>query len=201
MAKIKICGLKRLEDITFANELKPDYVGFVFAKSRRQVSPEEAQILRGALVPSIPAVGVFVDQDMDLVARLLCKGIIQMAQLHGNETPEQIRYLKSKTDRPVIRAVRVNTKEEVLMAQKLPVEYLLLDSGAGSGKTFSWSKIPKNLSKPYFLAGGIDAENAGKALEETEAFALDASSSVETDGVKDREKMKELIRRVQTYER
>ncbi|MDD6207558.1 MAG: phosphoribosylanthranilate isomerase [Clostridiales bacterium] len=201
MAKIKICGLTRLEDIAFANELKPDYVGFVFAESRRKVSAEDAMELRNALVSSIPAVGVFVDQDMDWIASLVGKGIIQIAQLHGNETEEEIRYLKKKCGCPVIRAVRVNGEASILEAQVLPADYLLLDSGAGSGKTFSWEHIPKKLSKPYFLAGGINAENARKAIQETEAFALDASSSVETDGVKDREKMKELIRRIRTYER
>lgn len=196
MAKIKICGLRRMEDILFANELRPDYVGFVFAESRRKVSEEQAEVFRKALDASIPAVGVFVDQDMDLIAGLINQGVIQMAQLHGKETLEQIRYLQSKTDCPVIKAVRVSGKEDIRKAETLPVDYLLLDSGAGSGKTFSWSSIPKDLSKPYFLAGGIDADNAGTAIKETQAYALDASSSVETDGVKDKKKMEELIRRV-----
>lgn len=196
MAKIKICGLRRMEDILFANELRPDYVGFVFAESRRKVSEEQAEAFRKALDASIPAVGVFVDQDMDLIAGLINQGVIQMAQLHGKETLEQIRYLQSKTDCPVIKAVRVSGKEDIRKAETLPVDYLLLDSGAGSGKTFSWSSIPKDLSKPYFLAGGIDADNAGTAIKETQAYALDASSSVETDGVKDKKKMEELIRRV-----
>lgn len=196
MAKIKICGLRRMEDILFANELRPDYVGFVFAESRRKVSAEQAEAFRKALDASIPAVGVFVDQDMDLIAGLINQGVIQMAQLHGKETLEQIRYLQSKTDCPVIKAVRVSGKEDIRKAETLPVDYLLLDSGAGSGKTFSWSSIPKDLSKPYFLAGGIDADNAGTAIKETQAYALDASSSVETDGVKDKKKMEELIRRV-----
>lgn len=196
MAKIKICGLRRMEDILFANELRPDYVGFVFAESRRKVSEEQAEVFRKALDASIPAVGVFVDQDMDLIAGLINQGVIQMAQLHGKETLEQIRYLQSKTDCPVIKAVRVSGKEDIRKAETLPVDYLLLDSGAGSGKTFSWSSIPKDLSKPYFLAGGIDADNAGTAIKETQAYALDASSSVETDGVKHKKKMEELIRRV-----
>lgn len=207
MAKIKICGLRRSEDIAYTNELKPDYAGFVFAQSRRMVSREEALCLRKDLDPSIPAVGVFVNQDMEWIAGLIKDGIIQMAQLHGEESAEEIAYLKSVADCPVIKAVRLNTETAsaiqttIERAANLPADYLLLDSGAGSGKTFPWESIPKGLAKPYFLAGGIGFANAAQALTQTQAFALDASSSVETDGKKDYGKMKELIRRVHTYER
>lgn len=200
MGRIKICGLRRREDVRYANELKPDYAGFVFAGSRRKVSEEEAELLRKMLDSSVPAVGVFVDQDTDFIVRLARRGIIQMIQLHGNETEEDIRAIRAGTACPVIKAVRVGQEKDVSgcirRAESLPVDYLLLDGGAGDGRTFAWEKIPEHVAKPYFLAGGITAENAGAALLATRAFALDASSGVETDGVKDYDKMKELIRRV-----
>lgn len=197
MTKLKICGLKRSEDIAFANELKPDYVGFVFADgSRRRVTEEAAAGFRKALLSDIPAVGVFVNQKTDFIIRLVKKGIVQMVQLHGDETEEEIRQIREQTGCPVIKAVRVPDCEDIMEAEKGSADFLLLDGGAGDGKTFPWEKIPKNLKKPYFLAGGITAENAGAAVRMTNAFALDASSSVETNGIKDYEKMKELIRRV-----
>lgn len=206
MGKIKICGLRRREDIAFANELKPDYVGFVFAESKRKVTEEEAGALRELLHPSIPAAGVFVNQGTDFIVRLIKRGIIQMAQLHGDEGEQEIMELRAQTDCPLIKAVRIppplssaaggDVPECIFRAAKLPVDYLLLDGGAGDGRTFAWERIPKHVSKPYFLAGGISAENARAALLQTGAFALDASSSVETDGRKDYGKMKELIRRV-----
>lgn len=200
MGKIKICGLRRREDIAFANELKPDYIGFVFAESKRKVTEEEAVTLRELLHPSIPAAGVFVDQSKDFIVRLVNRGIIQMVQLHGRESKQEIMELKEQIRCPVIKAVRIpqaaEAKEAVLLAAELPVDYLLLDGGAGDGRTFAWEQIPAHVPKPYFLAGGISAENAKEALLRTDAFALDASSSVETDGKKDYDKMRELIRRV-----
>lgn len=200
MGKIKICGLRRREDIAFANELKPDYIGFVFAESKRKVTEEEAVTLRELLHPSIPAAGVFVDQSTDFIVRMVNRGIIQMVQLHGRESKQEIMELKERIQCPVIKAVRIpqsaEAKEAVLCAAELPVDYLLLDGGAGDGRTFAWEQIPAHVPKPYFLAGGISAENAKEALLRTDAFALDASSSVETDGKKDYDKMRELIRRV-----
>ncbi|MBD5556440.1 MAG: phosphoribosylanthranilate isomerase [Roseburia sp.] len=200
MGKIKICGLRRREDIAFANELKPDYIGFVFAESKRKVTEEEAVTLRELLHPFIPAAGVFVDQSTDFIVRLVKRGIIQMVQLHGRESKQEIMELRSQVQCPVIKAVRIpqsaEAKEAVLLAAELPVDYLLLDGGAGDGRTFAWEQIPAHVPKPYFLAGGISAENAKEALLRTDAFALDASSSVETDGKKDYDKMRELIRRV-----
>lgn len=203
MGKIKICGLRRREDIAFANELKPDYIGFVFAESKRKVTEEEAFTLRELLHPSIPAAGVFVDQSTDFIVRLVNRGIIQMVQLHGRESKQEIMELREQIQCPVIKAVRIphsaqpaEAKEAILLAAELPADYLLLDGGAGDGRTFAWERIPTHVPKPYFLAGGISAENAKEALLRTDAFALDASSSVETDGKKDYDKMRELIRRV-----
>ena len=99
MTKIKICGLKRLKDVGYVNEAKPDYAGFVlhFPRSHRSLSEEEATALRARLLPEIPAVGVFVDQPMEIVVSLLKRGVIDIAQLHGSESPDYIRTLRRQT--------------------------------------------------------------------------------------------------------
>ena len=192
--KIKICGLKRPEDIRIVNRLKPDFVGFVFAESKRKIDKKQAEKLREALDPDIPAVGVFVNEP-----------IIQLVQLHGNEDDcyiEEIR--KNLPDTPLIKAVRVQSKEQILEAEKLDVDYLLLDTYVkgqygGSGTGFDKALIPK-LTKPYFLAGGLDAENVNENISRCNSFAVDVSSAVETDGVKDETKIEEFIERVRNHE-
>lgn len=204
MAGIKICGFRRLEEIQYANELKPDYAGFVFAKSRRSVLPEQAALLRKELDETIPAVGVFVNQDAEWICSLVRRNIIQLVQLHGEETEQEIRQIREQAGCAVIKAVRIpaelqrqeDTRARIQQAQYSQADMLLLDGGAGGGRKFAWEQIPAGLAKPYFLAGGITAENAQEALAVSQAFALDASSAVETDGFKDYSKMKELIRRV-----
>ncbi len=204
MTKIKICGLTRMEDVLAANRLGPDFIGFVFARSKRQITDEKARELRKALDVRIPAVGVFVDEPTEHIERLCRDEIIQMVQLHGDEDAAYIRRFRRKIPAiPVIKAVRVSSAEQILDAQKTDCSYLLLDAfvkGAygGSGRTFDWNLIPP-LDKPYFLAGGICVETAGKAIVSCHPYALDVSSAVETAGVKDEYKMKELIERVRKY--
>ena len=183
--KIKICGLTRECDIDFVNEALPDYAGFVFAESKRKVTEDRARVLKSGLNPSIKAVGVFLDNDISFIRNLLERGIIDIAQLHGNESEEFILSIGA----PVIKAARLGERIDY------PVDYLLFDSPqAGSGKTFDWRLIPKT-EKPFFLAGGINIGNIALAMT-IGAFAIDVSSGVETDGVKDREKIIEIVRRV-----
>ena len=197
MTKIKLCGLTRGADIAAANSLMPDYIGFVFAKkSRRYVSPERAAESKTMLLPGISAVGVFVNEPRENILRLLEAGIIDIAQLHGSESFEDVLALKEQTDKPVIQAFRISSCEDVARAIKSPADYILVDSGAGgTGESFDWSLI-EGLTRPYFLAGGLSAENVGEAISRFRPFAVDSSSKLETDGIKDEKKMKAFVEAV-----
>ena len=196
MTRVKMCGLRRAEDVEAANRLMPEYIGFVFAPaSRRFISLEEAAALRQALSPGIRAVGVFVDEDAETVARLLESGVIDIAQLHGNEDEAYIARLKARTGKPVIRAFRVKNAEDLRAAEASPADMILLDAGAGDGKTFDWSML-SSVSRPYFLAGGLTPENTAEAVKRYHPFAVDVSSGIETDGFKDCNKMRAFMRAV-----
>ncbi|HYE69781.1 MAG TPA: phosphoribosylanthranilate isomerase [Anaerovoracaceae bacterium] len=194
--KIKICGLFRREDIDSVNETLPDYIGFVFAKSRRQVTVEQAEKLRKNLNAGIQTVGVFVNAPKHEVTSLLNNGVIDIAQLHGGEDEEYMMRLKSETHCQIIKSLRVKRAEDILNAQGSPADFLLLDHGAGgTGEAFDW-KLIRECRKPYFLAGGIHAGNIDQAMTVGNPFAIDLSSGVETDGVKDKDKILEIIRRM-----
>ena len=196
MTRIKFCGLRTLDDINFANEIFPEYVGFVFAKkSKRHVTPETAAKLRNALSTKIQAVGVFVNENFQTVAELLNAGIIDAAQLHGDETDAYIKNLRGLTDKTIIKAIQVKTANDLVTAQKSLADFILLDAGAGDGKTFDW-RLLTNLQREYFLAGGLTAENVSAAIELLHPFAVDVSSGIETDGRKDFRKMKTFAAKV-----
>ncbi len=198
--KIKICGLFREEDIAYANQAKPDYVGFVFAKSRRQITKEQAEHFRRLLTPDIQTVGVFVNAPMDEIIAYLEEGIIDIAQLHGDETQEDIQYLQAVTAKPIIKAVKAHNRYEVEAWLDSSADYLLFDSGAGTGETFDWSLL-EGVDREFFLAGGLRLENILEAKKQAAAYAIDLSSGVETDGVKDAEKMQEAVRLVHGEDR
>ena len=198
MTKVKICGLKSEEDISCANSLKPDYVGFVFLQGRpRYISPEKAAHLRRLLDPSIPSVGVFVNEPIEHVVSLLQSGIIQFAQLHGQESSDYAKKLKSLCGKPVIKAFIIQSREDIEFARTYPSDYLLLDNGLGSGKVFDWSLI-QDIHRPFFLAGGLTPENVGNAISLTHPYGVDTSSGVETEGRKDYTKMAAFIRAVKS---
>ncbi len=200
MTKIKLCGLRREADIAAANELAPDYAGFVLAPgSRRAVSPAQAAALRAMLRPGIPAVGVFVDAPLAEVKRLLEDGTLDLAQLHGSEDADYVRALQNETGRQVIQAFRIRTEEDAARAAESPADYILLDAGAGDGRTFSWELVSE-IRRPYFLAGGLTPENAPLAVKQLHPYALDVSSGIETDGWKDPEKMRAFVRAVRRTE-
>ena len=193
MTKIKFCGLRTLDDIYYANELAPDYVGFVFApKSKRYVMPAQAEQLRNALSKKIRAVGVFVNENISTVAELLNNGIIDAAQLHGNEDDTYINNLRGVTKKIIIKAFR---SDNIAAADKSLADFILIDAGAGDGKTFDWSLI-KNLRCEYFLAGGLNPDNVGDAIKILNPFAVDVSSGIETDGRKDFDKMTAFVKAV-----
>lgn len=197
MTQIKLCGLTRVEDIMAVNRWRPDYIGFVFANSRRRITPEQARYLKNQLDPRIKAVGVFTNEPMQLIIELCQWRTINVVQLHGDETEEYIRALKQETTCPVIKAVRVQSTEQILQAEKLSCDLLLLDTYqkgqyGGSGKTFDRALIPQ-LRKPFFLAGGLESSNIAQAVQECHPFGIDVSSGVETDGLKDGKKIRQII--------
>ena len=195
MVKIKICGIKRLEDIEIVNRYKPDYIGFVFADSKRKVSHDLAKELRNNLDSDIIPVGVFVDSPQDEILKLFDEGIIEIAQLHGSESEQYILDLKKKTDGElkIINAIEMTQEVDLLEYNDSNSDYLLLDSGKGSGKTFDWSLIRKDIKKEFFLAGGLNSENVTQAIDEFNPYAIDLSSSLETNGFKDENKIKEIM--------
>lgn len=194
MTRIKLCGLSRPEDIETANALQPDMIGFVFVeKSRRYVSPETAVNLRGRLSPGIRAVGVFVRESPESVAKLLNDRIIDLAQLHGGEGAEYISRLRELTGGPLIQAFRIDSAKDLEAAEKSPADLVLLDNGAGgTGSSFDWSLL-RGFSRPYLLAGGLSPDNVGQAVETLNPWGVDVSSGIETDGVKDPEKMRLFV--------
>ncbi len=193
MTRIKLCGLSRSCDIEAANELRPEYIGFVFAKnSRRYVNPEKARELKGMLMPGILAVGVFVDEAPETVAELLNDDVIDIAQLHGKEDVSYIHRLRQLTDKPLIKAFRINSDTSVTSIEECPADHILLDSGAGSGTVLDWQEL-RNIQRPYFLAGGLTPENVADALRILHPCAVDVSSGIETGGVKDKKKMAAFV--------
>ena len=195
MVKIKICGIRRFEDIEIVNKYKPDYIGFVFADTKRYVSHELAYKLKQKLAPEIISVGVFVDEDKEKILKLFKNKTIKVAQLHGNESEEYIVELKKKTDYGliIIKAIEMSEDTDLLDYDSSHADYLLLDSGKGSGKTFDWNLIKKDLKKDIFLAGGLNSEKVNQAIEEFNPYAIDLSSSLEVNGFKDETKIKEIM--------
>ena len=200
MTKIKFCGLTRPCDIEAANEIKPDYIGFVFApNSKRRVSYKQAVDLKNLLNKDIKAVGVFLNEDIDQVISLLNLGIIDAAQLHGDESVEYITRIQKETGKPVIKAFQIHSEQDVAYAEKTIADYIILDAGTGEGKTFDWALV-ENFKKPYFLAGGLNSGNVTDAMRKLNPYALDVSTGIETDGLKDKNKMAEFAAAVRKEE-
>lgn len=197
--KIKICGLRRIEDIGYVNILLPDYVGFILADGfTRQIKRRQAEEFAKKLDNRIKRVGVFVNQPASVVAEYINSGIIQYVQLHGDEDNVYINKLMEciKTECGIIKAVRVREAADIKRAAEYNCSYLLLDAysgrqAGGTGITFDWTLV-KNIKKPFFLAGGISAGNVEEAVKTASPYAVDASSSMETEGYKDFNKMKEF---------
>lgn len=200
MTKIKLCGLSRPCDILTANELMPEYIGFVFApKSKRYIDPQQAAQLKELLSPDIRAVGVFVDEAPDTVAALLNRGVIDIAQLHGGEDEAYIQRLRQLADQPIIKAFQIKTCHDLAEAEACTADHILLDSGAGTGNVFDWSVL-QDVKRPYFLAGGLSPDNVGDAVRLLHPYAVDVSSGIETDGRKDEEKAAAFIAAVRKEE-
>ena len=196
MTKIKFCGLTRAEDIFFVNEILPEFVGFVFyEKSRRYISPENFLELKKNLDKKISAVGVFVDEKIPVVAEIAKN--LDFIQLHGAEDENYILELRNFTDKKIIQAFKIKTAEDLNRAEKNSSDYILLDGGACDGKIFDW-QILKNFSRKYFLAGGLNCENISYAIKILQPFAVDVSSGIETNNLKDSVKMKKFVEMVRS---
>ena len=195
--RIKICGLVRPQDIDMVNEVCPDIAGFILASGRRRtVTPEQMRELTGRLKPEIRSAAVFLDQDIRWIADLAAEGLMDIIQLHGHEGNEEIRYLRSRTDKTVIKAFRIDTAEDIRRAEDSEADLVLLDHGAGgTGQAWDWSLLT-GMKRPFILAGGLDPENVQEAVRKTQPFGVDVSSGVETDGCKDREKILRFVRAV-----
>jgi len=195
--RIKICGLTRQEDIEAVNRARPEYCGFVFWKGskRRYIEPSKAALLIRELAPEIRPVGVFLDEPISsLIESCLISGV-DMVQLHGSEDETYIAEVRKRLGKPVIKAFKITSAEDIRLARESAADYIMLDSGAGTGRTFSWDLIGE-LGREYFLAGGLDPDNVELALKELEPYCLDVSSGVETDGVKDPDKIQRFIDKV-----
>ena len=224
ITKVKICGLKRPEDIAVVNELHPDYIGFVFADfSHRYVDKETARAIKNQLDPGIQAVGVFVNEDVHYVAELMNEGIIDIAQLHGSEDNDYIAELRSllkdstvnkatddtttdgsndvasDTAIKIIRAFNINKISSMEEIEESTADLVLVDSGTGSGETFDWSRLAE-IKRPYLLAGGLSPDNIAEAVEALHPYGVDVSSGVETDKLKDPEKMRRFVELVRETE-
>lgn len=190
MTKIKFCGLSCLEDIEAVNTLLPDYIGFVFVpQSRRYVTPEMTEKLRVRLNPQIQAVGVFLNEKPEMMAELANQNIIHMIQLHGQETEQTIKFLRSLTSAPIIQAFTIQDADDLNRAEASSADLILLDSGAGTGTVFDWSLIRRSIKRPFFLAGGLNPENVTAAIQTLSPYGVDVSSGIETDRRKDKYKM------------
>lgn len=193
MVYVKICGIKTLEHAETAVQAGVDFIGFVFAPSKREVTPQEALRIAQTIPTSVKKVGVFVNEHIDRISEIVDQVGLDYIQLHGDETPEMVQALPYKT----IKAFPIDQVEDI---QLYPCDYFLIDSPAekyrgGSGKTFDWRLIDKLSIDPakLILAGGLTAENVQEAIQSVNPAAVDTSSGVETNGQKDHEKIRAFI--------
>lgn len=194
--ELKICGLSRMEDVIAVNRHGADYAGFVFfKKSKRYIDPYKAGELIEFLRSDIKSVGVFMDEPLDSVISTARISGVEMIQLHGHESEEYVEYVKRTLERPVIKAFKADEEGALEKALHTTADYVLIDSGAGTGKKFDWNTL-KDFKREYFLAGGLDPDSVGEAISLLEPFAVDVSSGVETDGIKDEKKIESFIKAV-----
>ncbi len=196
MTEIKFCGLRREEDIFFANKILPEFAGFIFAqKSFRCVTEEKFLELKKILDKKISAVGVFVNEKISVIEKLAKN--LDLIQLHGAEDEKYISTLRNFTDKKIIQAFKVKKFSDLALAEKSSADYILLDGGAGDGKVFDWQLL-KNFNRKYFLAGGLTPENVSDAIKILKPFAVDVSSGIETNKFKDLAKMKKFAETVRS---
>lgn len=201
MSKLKICGLRRIEDIEYVNEFIPDYAGFILSKPFwRSINIDTLARLTERLSKNIIPVGVFVNEEIDYIIPF--SKYLGVIQLHGDEDNDFIKSLREKTNCEIWKAIRPQTADEINKACSIDADKLLIDSFSkssvgGTGVVGNWDIIKAaEITKPFFLAGGISIENAEEAINIVQPFGIDVSSSVETDKKKDREKIRNIVTKV-----
>lgn len=206
MTKIKICGLRRNQDVDIVNAFLPDFAGFILSNGfRRTVLKDDFLRLARNVDPSIKKVGVFVNEPFESILDYALN--LDVLQLHGDESLEYAGRLRTETDKTIIKAVRAKSPDDIERFNDYPCDYMLIDAYkegeyGGTGKVADWSIIKKaEIKKPFFLAGGISADNVSDAISELSPFCVDVSSSVETNGYKDELKVKELILKLRKEEK
>ena len=200
--KLKLCGLRRPQDIEMINEARPDYVGFIFAPTKRYVSPEAVRELCRELDPDIKKVGVFVNEPVEKLISAVETSGVDVVQLHGDEDIEDIYSIRRRFSGEIWKAIRVRLPLDIRRAEALPVDMLLYDSFVageygGTGKRANIAAITDAAPvKPFFLAGGINIENLDEILSAVNPWGIDISSGFETNGAKDQEKLSELMNKL-----
>ncbi|MDW7650798.1 MAG: phosphoribosylanthranilate isomerase [Bacillota bacterium] len=197
MTRVKICGVKTVEDALFCVKAGADAIGLVFAKSPRQVSLDTARRITDALPPFISRIGVFVDTNRDEVERIARFCGLTTLQFHGSE---DAGYCSSFAI-PVLKAVQVRSAVDLEGLSEFPAAAFVLDAyhpqiAGGTGRTFDWTLVRTQASRPFVLAGGLTADNVTEAVGLVRPYAVDVSSGVETDGKKDRKKISAFIQAV-----
>lgn len=177
---LKFCGISNVQDAQIVNEIKPEYVGFVlWESSKRAVSKQEAHVLRRVLDNDITCVGVFVDEEVDRIVSCVNEGIIQVVQLHGNETESTLACLRDKCpDLEIWQAFVVRNAHDITRANASSADMVLVDGGKGEGEVFDWDLL-KGLTRPFVLAGGLTCENVCEAIRIAHPSVVDVSSGIE----------------------
>ena len=194
--RVKLCGMFRDEDVQAVAEARPDLCGFIvdFPKSHRNVTPAQLAGLCDRLLECEPAgapvwrVGVFVDEPMEQLVRIVDAGCIDLVQLHGNEDAAYIDELRHRTGVGIIQAFRIRSAADAAAAEASAADLVLLDNGQGTGEGFDWSLVA-SVGRPFMLAGGLGPENVAQAIEEVRPWGVDMSSGIETEKRKDPAKM------------
>jgi len=195
--KVKICGITDMEIANRACEYGADALGFVFAESKREITPKRAEEIIQELPANVLKIGVFVNESVEVIQKIADECGLTHVQLHGDEDNYQIRRLNI----PSIKSLGVTSESDMKNAQGYETDYILFDSPkekfhGGNGKTFSWELLghmPKELRKKTILAGGLNALNIEEAIRTVRPYMVDVSSGVETEGKKDVEKIKQFI--------
>ncbi|HLJ67012.1 MAG TPA: phosphoribosylanthranilate isomerase [Chloroflexota bacterium] len=202
MTRVKICGIRRVDDAVAAVGAGADMLGFVFAPSRRRIDPEAARdiVVEARHHGSARMVGVFVDEPAAEIERIAQACELDYVQLSGDEPDAVLRALSYPTIKALHVSAATTPEELVARADAIAADMLLLDTAAqglrgGSGVPFDWSVIPR-LDRPVLLAGGLHAGNVREAIDRAHPWGVDVSSGVETGGEKDPYRIHEFVRRV-----